>query len=114
MRAAGLRLVVVSNWDVSLHDRLSEADIAARVDGAVASAEVGVAKPDPALFARALELAGVGPSEALHAGDSPEEDVEGARAAGIEPVLVARDGRPAAPTGVRSVSSLAELADLAT
>ena len=120
IRAAGRRLVVVSNWDVSLHDRLAETGIAEQVDGAVASAEVGAAKPDRAIFTRALELAGVAASEALHAGDSPAEDVQGARAAGVEAVLVVRESEPDGPVGgrraraleVRRVRSLAGVADL--
>jgi putative hydrolase of the HAD superfamily len=111
MRAVGLQLVVVSNWDVSLHDRLAETGIAERVHGAVASAELGAAKPAPAIFAHALAMAGVPAGEALHVGDSPVEDVEGARAAGIEPVLLVRDGRPAVE-GVRLARSLAEVAEL--
>ena len=46
LRDAGIRLVVVSNWDWSLHERLAETGLAPLVDGAVASAEVGSAKPD--------------------------------------------------------------------
>ena len=49
-------------------------------------------------------------AEALHVGDSLVNDVEGARAAGIRAVLVARDGR--AQDGVESVRSLAEVASL--
>ena len=111
MRAAGLRLVVVSNWDVSLHDRLAETGIAERVNGVVASAEVGEAKPASEIFARALVLAGVPADEALHVGDSPDEDVGGARAAGIEPVLLVREGEPAVG-GVRTARSLAGVAEL--
>jgi putative hydrolase of the HAD superfamily len=107
LRDAGARLVVASNWDVSLHEVLERTGLAPLVDGAVSSAEVGAAKPDPALFAAALEVAGAAPAEALHVGDSPEADVAGARAAGIEPVLVVRSG--AAPTGVRTVRGLDEL-----
>jgi putative hydrolase of the HAD superfamily len=92
MRAAGLRLVVVSNWDVSLHERLAETGLAPLVDGAVASAEVGSAKPAPEIFARGLALAGVGAADAVHVGDSEEEDVRGARAAGLRAVLLARGG----------------------
>lgn len=113
LRAARLRLVVVSNWDCSLHDRLAECGIAARVNGILTSAELGVAKPSPAIFAHALTLAGVAPAEALHAGDSPAEDVVGARAAGIEPILVVRSPSPRPAPGVRTVRSLAELAPLA-
>jgi putative hydrolase of the HAD superfamily len=112
LRARGLRLVVVSNWDVSLHERLAETGLTGLVDGAVASAELGHAKPDRAIFEHALALAGAAPEEALHAGDSPDADVRGALAAGLWAVLVARDGAAAAPAGVPVVRSLAELPGL--
>jgi len=111
LRRRGVRLVVVSNWDVSLHERLAETGLAALVDGAIASAEAGSAKPDRAIFARGLALAGAAPEEAWHAGDSPEADVAGALAAGIRPVLVARDGAPAMP-GVAAIASLDGLLSL--
>jgi putative hydrolase of the HAD superfamily len=91
LRAAGCALAVVSNWDFSLHERLAEAGLAPLVDAAVASAEAGAAKPDPAIFERALALVGADAGDAWHAGDSLREDVEGARAAGIRAVLIARD-----------------------
>jgi putative hydrolase of the HAD superfamily len=108
LRSRGIALVVVSNWDHSLHERLAETGLAPLVDGAVASAELGHAKPARAIFEHALELAGAGPGEALHAGDSPREDVDGALAAGLRAVLVARDGHP---SDVRApvIASLAEL-----
>jgi len=109
LRADGRRLVVVSNWDASLHERLEETGLAPLVDGAIASAEVGRAKPDGAIFAHALALAGAPAGAALHAGDSPDADVDGALAAGLRAVLVARDGPVRAPAGVPVVSSLAEL-----
>lgn len=107
LRARGLRLVVLSNWDGSLPDRLEQAGLLALVDGVLSSAEVGVAKPAPAAFEAALERAGVGPAEALHAGDSLTNDVEGARAAGVRAVLVQREGDP--PAGVESVRRLTDL-----
>jgi putative hydrolase of the HAD superfamily len=111
LRVRGLAIVVVSNWDHSLHERLAETGLAPLVDAAVASAELGHAKPERAIFERALELAGATASEALHAGDSPEEDVAGALAAGLRAVLVARGARPAAsPAPV--IGSLAELPPL--
>lgn len=112
LRARGVRLVVVSNWDHSLHERLQETGLAPLVDGAVASAEVGAAKPERAIFTRALELAGVPAAAALHAGDSPEADAAGALEAGLRAVLVARDGAVAAPPGVPVIASLAELPEL--
>jgi putative hydrolase of the HAD superfamily len=109
LRAQGARLIVVSNWDVSLHDVLAVTGLAALVDGAVSSAECGAAKPEAAIFERALVLAGdVAPAAALHAGDTLEADVAGARAAGLEAVLVVRDGAPA-PAGVRAIADLRAL-----
>jgi len=105
LRERGARIVVVSNWDVSLHDVLERTDLRALVDAVVTSAEFGAAKPDPAIFARALDLAGARAGDAVHAGDDVEADVHGARAAGIEPVLVARDGEQA-PPGVRRITTL--------
>ena len=111
LRERGLALVVASNWDCSLPDWLGEAGLLPLVDGVVTSAEVGAAKPAAAVFERALELAGAAPSEAVHVGDSLDNDVEGALAAGVRPVLVVRDGAPA-PPGVTAVGSLAELPSL--
>jgi putative hydrolase of the HAD superfamily len=106
LRARETALVVVSNWDVSLHDVLVRTGLSELVDAVVTSAELGAAKPDPAIFRAALERAGgIAPSAALHVGDSLDADVAGARAAGLEAVLVARDGAPA-PAGVRTIRSL--------
>jgi putative hydrolase of the HAD superfamily len=106
LRDRGVVRVIVSNWDVSLHDVLERTELRPLVDAVVTSAEFGAAKPDPAIFARALELAGgVAAADAVHAGDDLDADVGGARAAGIAPVLVARGGE-AAPAGVRAIPSL--------
>lgn len=105
LRAGGHRLAVVSNWDVSLHDVLVRTGLAALVDAVVVSATVRVAKPDPAIFALALERLGARAEAALHVGDDPALDVAGARSAGIEAVLIARDGA-AGPPGVRTIASL--------
>ena len=91
LHALGLRLVVVSNWDVSLAEVLGRVGLSEWLDGVVTSAGVGVSKPDPAIFERGLSVAGAVAREAVHVGDSLGEDVAGARAAGIEPVLVSRD-----------------------
>ena len=110
LRTRGVRLVVVSNWDWSLPEWLERAGLAGLVDGIVSSAVVGFAKPAPEIFRVALELAGVAPDEALHVGDSPTSDVEGARAAGVRAVLIARRG--GAPEGVEAIRSLEELPSL--
>jgi putative hydrolase of the HAD superfamily len=78
LRARGLALAVVSNWDETLPERLS----AFPVDTVVSSAEAGAPKPDPAIFRLALERLGVRPERALHVGDSAADE-QGARAAGL-------------------------------
>jgi putative hydrolase of the HAD superfamily len=107
LRGRGLTLVIASNWDCSLPDWLARAGITELVDGVVTSAEVGAPKPDPRVFERALAIAGVMPSEALHVGDKVDNDVKGAAAAGVRAVLVQREGEP--PGGVEAVRSLREL-----
>ena len=111
LRARGLRLVVLSNWDFSLHEMLADTGLDALVDGAVSSAERGIAKPDPAIFEHALALAGVSAAEAWHVGDSPDADVVGAQAAGVQPIYVARDDGPP-PPGAVVIDELGELLDL--
>jgi putative hydrolase of the HAD superfamily len=103
LRDRGLRLFAVSNWDCSLPRVLDGCGLGELLDGTITSAEAGARKPDPVIFERALELAGCGPDEALHVGDTAEEDVVGARAAGIRPLLIDRDG------GGGDIASLEEI-----
>ncbi len=92
LRQRGLTLVCVSNWDISLSEVLARCGLGDAFDGVVSSAISGHRKPDPAIFAAALALAGCTSAEALHVGDSPEEDGAAARAAGIRCLLIDRDG----------------------
>jgi putative hydrolase of the HAD superfamily len=110
LKARGLRLVAASNWDASLPEGLERTGLAPYLDGAVSSAVAGAPKPDPAVFRRALEIAGCTPAEAFHVGDSPDGDVAGARAAGVPVALLDRHGvLPDPPAGVPKLSSLEEL-----
>jgi HAD superfamily hydrolase (TIGR01549 family) len=92
LRAHGLKLGLVSNTGRDLdafvaHHRL-------QVDAALGSGAFGRTKPHPTIFRAVLERLGVEPDEAAMIGDSPEDDVEGARAAGIRRAfLLDRDGR---------------------
>lgn len=110
LRDRGHRLVVVSNWDCSLPDWLAPAGLLDLVDGVVTSAEAGAAKPDPAVFRKALAIVGVLRGSAVHVGDSLENDVAGARAFGMRAILVQRQGEP--PPGVEAVRALTELPTL--
>jgi putative hydrolase of the HAD superfamily len=86
----GLALAVVSNGDCSLGTSLETAGL--RFDVVVDSATTGAAKPDPAIFRIALGRLGVDAGRALHVGDDPANDLAGARAAGIDAVLIDRSG----------------------
>ena len=110
-RGAGARVVVVSNWDVSLLDVLERTGLASLLDGVAVSAAVGAPKPAAEIFRSALALAAVDGARALHVGDSPSEDVVGARACGIEAVLIERGGarRAAGRSDVRVIAGLDEL-----
>ena len=80
--ALGLELAVVSNWDVGLHEHLDRLQLTHRFRAVVTAAEAGARKPDPAIFAIALEALGVRPERTLHVGDGAT-DREGALAAGL-------------------------------
>lgn len=88
---AGIRIIVISNWDVSLHRVLRNFGWHHRFEFVLASLEEGVEKPDAGLFQIALAKAGVAPNEVVHVGDNPVDDVEGATAVGMRPVLIDRD-----------------------
>lgn len=105
LRSRGLKLIVVSNWDCSLGEVLERCGLGQLLDGALSSAEAGSRKPDPGIFAEALRLAGCEPDEALHVGDTPDEDGDGARSAGVPALLIDRDGG----RGWGDIASLAEI-----
>ena len=89
LRERGLKLGLVSNaFDPGwlLHRDLEQMGIASRIDVAVFSSEVGIRKPDPAIFRRALDRLGVAPAHALFVGDRLYEDVRGAGELGMTTV----------------------------
>ncbi len=108
LREAGYRLGVISDWSRSLEKILAGLGLRPYFDWLFISGAEGVAKPDPALYRRAVERAGVLPAQALHVGDSPYADVQGARAAGLHVWLLDREGRHP-DVDVPRLRSLAEL-----
>lgn len=94
-------VVVVTNNELEEQERkLAFLGVRAWIDHLVVSAQVGVVKPDPAIFRVALRRARTGPREAVMLGDSWESDIVGARAAGIPAVWFNRFHRPR-PRGPR-------------
>lgn len=95
IKSRGFILGMISNWEGWLLSRLKELEAAEYFDHIVISAIFGIEKPDSAIFLKALHLARVRPSEALHVGDSFENDYLPARRLGMQAVLIDRRGRPA-------------------
>jgi HAD superfamily hydrolase (TIGR01549 family) len=91
LRARGLKIGLVSNTGRDLAAFV--AHHALDVDAAVGSAAHGKTKPHPAIFQAALDQLGVAAEEAAMVGDSPEDDIEGARALGMRAFLVDREDR---------------------
>jgi len=77
----------------------------------VTSEEVGVDKPNPAIFLAALDRAGVSASEAVHVGDQYKLDVVGAQGVGINPILIDRFNFYPKVTDCPRISSLSEIAE---
>ncbi|HEY6928144.1 MAG TPA: HAD-IA family hydrolase [Thermoanaerobaculia bacterium] len=90
LRQRGLLTGVVSNWDSHLPRLLEDLGLSRHFDAVVVSAIEEIGKPDPEIFRRACARVGVAPAEALHVGDSLIEDFEGARAAGLQALLLDR------------------------
>lgn len=92
LQAMGLPLGIVSDWGESLPLLLHQLGIAGAFQTVVVSSRLGLGKPDPGLFAMAVSRLGVRPEQVWYIGDTYSKDVLGARAAGLHPILIDRDG----------------------
>jgi HAD superfamily hydrolase (TIGR01549 family) len=108
LRAAGLRLGIVSNSDGRVDQALSAAGLREYFDVVIDSSVFGTEKPDPAIFRAALDALEVAPEEALYVGDLYDVDIVGARAAGMEGVLLTSGGVGQNPP-CRTAASIGEL-----
>ncbi|HET8645942.1 MAG TPA: HAD-IA family hydrolase, partial [Vicinamibacteria bacterium] len=88
LKRMGLPLVVASNANGTVRAKLERLDLARWFDLVIDSQELGVEKPDPALFAFALDRLGVTADTTVHVGDFFHIDVVGARAAGLHAWLL--------------------------
>lgn len=91
LRARGVTLGVISNWTGDLEDVLRGVELRHAFDFVLDSAHLGWEKPHPQIFLEALRRADVAPEHALHVGDSPGHDVDGALAAGLRAALLDRE-----------------------
>lgn len=89
----GVRTALLSNWGPSLRHLLDHLDLRSRFEAVVISGEVGVAKPDLAIFDRMLESIGELPgAHVAYVGDDVEHDIAPSRRLGLRAVLVDRYG----------------------
>lgn len=89
LRSIGLGLGIVTNGFTTMQSRkIRHHVLDTQVDFVLISEQVGVYKPDRAIFDLALARAGVAASQALFVGDTPSSDIEGARNAGLQAVLI--------------------------
>lgn len=77
LRSRGVRIAVLSNIGLDIRPLLDRVGVTGLLDGLVLSFEVGLVKPDPAIYARALDLLGVPGEQTLMVGDSARDDVGG-------------------------------------
>ncbi len=112
----GMRVAIITNGPkLSQREKIQAAKFNSAAHAIAISGELGVAKPDAAIFRHALEALGVEPHEALHVGDSLSSDVAGANSAGLTSVWLNRIGaqrRAGDPTPQHEIESLRELLKL--
>jgi len=111
LKASGMELGVISNFDSRLFPVMRGLGIADLFDTITISSLAQAAKPSAKIFQLALDKHAVDPEEALHVGDSLRDDVEGAGKAGLHAVLLDRQGRSQS-SGIRTITSLDQLMPL--
>ncbi|HEY5910176.1 MAG TPA: HAD-IA family hydrolase, partial [Verrucomicrobiae bacterium] len=106
LRARGLKLGVISNWDDRLRPLLRALRLDRSFDVITISCEVGSPKPRAEIFCEAARALALPPATILHVGDSRESDFRGARAAGLQALLLKRGGGRVRPGEIRSLRAL--------
>ena len=110
LRARGLRTAIVSNCDHSTRPIVDELGLEREADAVVLSFEVGVAKPDPAIYQAALDALAARPEEAVFVDDQAAY-CDGAEAIGIRSFLILRDDADR-PEGISAPGDRLVLHDL--
>jgi putative hydrolase of the HAD superfamily len=106
LRARGLKLGVISNWDRRLETLLVGLGLGEALDLIISSAVEGLHKPDPRIFALASQRMGIDPRQAVHVGDHHYADILGATAAGMRAVLIDRHGADVTGRAITTLDGL--------
>lgn len=112
LREMGLRVGLISNCTSDLPVRVEQSPLAALVDAAVFSCREGVMKPDALLYRRVASLLAVPAEKCLYVGDGSDDELAGAQAVGMTPVLLDADDTPTHEWQGRRVKSLGDLLGL--
>lgn len=112
LRERGLMVGLITNMDGKGSDIVDDLGLSDHIDLAVTSGEAGATKPSSTIFRAALAKAQVEPDEAMHVGDQPSSDVEGALGVGMGAVLLDRDRNHPGYTACPRIESLLDLAAL--
>ncbi len=103
---------LVTNFDLRVYPLLDNLDLSRWFDSVTVPAVAHAAKPAAAIFTFALARHSLAPDEAVYVGDSLGDDVEGARNAGVRPILIDRAGRHDALSSVARITTLSDLRPL--
>jgi len=106
LRARGLKVGIISNWDKRLESLLEGLELSDLIDNVVSSAAVGLHKPDPRIFELACAQLGVEPRQSVHVGDHHYADILGATAVGMTAVLIDRHGVDGTGTAIETLDRL--------
>jgi HAD superfamily hydrolase (TIGR01509 family) len=113
LREEGYRLGVIANQPSQVRDALARDGLVPFFEVWGVSDDLGLQKPDPALFVHALQTARVDPAAAVMVGDRLDYDIRPAASAGMRTVWVLRGEAPDAPTPEQLVECDAAVRDLA-
>lgn len=111
LKEQSLIMGLLTNLDRDMKPLCSRLGLDPYLSFIVTSGEVGVDKPHPSIFQAALRQAGVDASGALHVGDQYQNDVVGARGAGIRPILIDRQDVFSEISDCPRICRLPQLAD---
>lgn len=111
LKERGLILGLISNVDRDITPLYQEVGLSAWLQAVVTSQEAGFSKPHPGIFQAALKKAGVKPSEAIYVGDQYQFDVVGANKAGMQGILLDRNGFFEDITDCPRIRSLTEVVE---
>jgi 2-haloalkanoic acid dehalogenase type II len=101
LRESGVRVAVVSNIDDDyLLPMLARSGLTERLHHWTSSEEARSCKPDAGIYRYACAKVGCAPEQVLFVGDSPEQDITGARALGMTTALIREEGAPPPGSGV--------------